>query len=418
MVDYKEKLLTILAEKYRNSKKDNGSSVIARRTKVTPDQLYRSYYKNDGDLEQINAVNQAAYRCQEKGFVTLEEKSFSNEIAAVYLVDEKILDVERYLKEQYGYLSKPEKKRYVEHLLEIYDGRSPAASLECERMRLALEKNKIPSNYLQTEKLLKALVFIENNQEELFIREASMLIYGDSKYLIEEMLHQVCKALRQVKNQPCTAEDLEDEILQEYHIVRERQKLQLKGNVSITIDNNTLELGAFSEGVEFFSDDRKRIQNIYIRDGALMTVENYTSWLRLSLPDTTLFYLGGYATREQRDFLKEIARKNPGLHFFHFGDIDAGGLYIHEHLCRVTGIPFELYQMSQKELQDPRYQFCLHPLTEQDRVRLNSLKQQKEYRELISYMLNQNVKLEQEIISYYLTRQPNKFETTSEPKDR
>ena len=413
MTDYKEKLLTMLTEKYRNSKKDGGSSVIARRTKVTPDQLYRSYYKNDGDLDQINAINQAAYHCQEKGFVTLEEKPFSNEISAVYLVDEKILEVERYLKEEYGYLSKPDKRRYVERILEIYDGRSPAASRECERMRHALEKNKIPSNYLQTEKLLKALAFIENNQEDLFIREASMLIYGDSKYLAEEMLHPVCKALRQVKNRPCAAEELEDEILQEYHIVRERQKLQLKGNVSITIDNNTLELGAFAEGVEFFSDDRKRIQNIHIRDGNLMTVENYTSWLRLSLPDTTLFYLGGYATREQRDFLKEIAAENPNLRFFHFGDIDAGGLYIHERLRRITEIPFKQYRMSQKELQDPRYQSCLHPLTEQDRVRLESLKRQEDYRELVSYMLNHNVKLEQEIVSYYLTCRPEKSGKTS-----
>ena len=102
-----------------------------------------------------------------------------------------------------------------------------------------------------------------------------------------------------------------------------------------------------------------------------MTVENYTSWLRLSLPDTTLFYLGGYATREQRDFLKEIAAENPNLRFFHFGDIDAGGLYIHEHLRRITEIPFKQYRMSQKELQDPRYQSCLHPLTEQDRVGWN-----------------------------------------------
>ena len=124
MADYKEKLLTILADKYRNSKKDDGSGVIARRTKVTPDQLYRSYYRNDGDLDQIDAVNQAAYSCREKGFVTLEEKSFSNEIAAVYLVDEKVGEVEQYLRERYGYLSKPEKRRYVEHMLNVYDGRS------------------------------------------------------------------------------------------------------------------------------------------------------------------------------------------------------------------------------------------------------------------------------------------------------
>ena len=80
--------------------------------------------------------------------------------------------------------------------------------------------------------------------------------------------------------------------------------------------------------------------------------------------------------------------------------MDAGGLYIHEHLCRVTGIPFQMYRMSEQELTDPRFAACLHPLTQTDRIRLESLEKQDAYRELAAYMLQQNVKLEQEIISY------------------
>ena len=41
-----------------------------------------------------------------------------------------------------------------------------------------------------------------------------------------------------------------------------------------------------------------------------------------------------------------------------------------------------------------------HPLTQTDRIRLESLEKQDAYRELAAYMLQQNVKLEQEIISY------------------
>ena len=130
-------------------------------------------------------------------------------------------------------------------------------------------------------------------------------------------------------------------------------------------------------------------------------MENYTSWLRCDSSKTALFYLGGYATRYQRDFLKKIFSDNPTLVYRHFGDIDAGGLYIHEHLCRVTGIPFQMYRMSRAELEDVRFQSCLHPLTEQDRVRLKSLEKQEMYRELAEYMLERGVKLEQEIVSFY-----------------
>lgn len=57
MVNYEEKMLEILVDKYRRSKKDKGTNVIERRTKLNPSQLYKNYSRNDGDMAQIEAVN-------------------------------------------------------------------------------------------------------------------------------------------------------------------------------------------------------------------------------------------------------------------------------------------------------------------------------------------------------------------------
>ena len=401
MAGYEEKMLTALAEKYRKSKKDSGTNVIVRRTRITPSQLYKGYNRNDGDMTQIEAVNQAAMHCRQMGFLTFETEKFSNEIRNIDLVDEKIEELEAYLEQTYHYESKASKRQYVEELIAVYSGRSPVAELECRKLRQALEKNRIPPKYLQAKDLLKALVFIENNREELFLREASMLIYGDSKYLEEAMLHPVCKALREFLGRPCGEDELEDEILEEYHIRREKQKLCLKGDVMLQNGGKELELGNFADGVEFFSDELDGIEHICVRVPEFITVENYTSWLRFRKEGAVSFYLGGYAARFQRDFLRKVQEDNPHLVFRHFGDIDAGGLYIHEHLCRVTGIPFQMYRMSCAELQDARFRSCLQPLTNQDRIRLKSLEKQGTYRELAAYMLEKNVKLEQEIISYF-----------------
>ena len=401
MAGYEEKMLTALAEKYRKSKKDSGTNVIVRRTRITPSQLYKGYNRNDGDMTQIEAVNQAAMHCRQMGFLTFETEKFSNEIRNIDLVDEKIEELEAYLEQTYHYESKASKRQYVEELIAMYSGRSPAAELECRKLRQALEKNRIPPKYQQAKDLLKALVFIENNREELFLREASMLIYGDSKYLEEAMLHPVCKALREFLGRPCGEDELEDEILEEYHIRREKQKLCLKGDVMLQNGGKELELGNFADGVEFFSDELDGIEHICVRVPEFITVENYTSWLRFRKEGAVSFYLGGYAARFQRDFLRKVQEDNPHLVFRHFGDIDAGGLYIHEHLCRVTGIPFQMYRMSCAELQDARFRSCLQPLTNQDRIRLKSLEKQGTYRELAAYMLEKNVKLEQEIISYF-----------------
>lgn len=403
METYEKKLLAALVEKYRKSKKDSGTNVIARRTRITPDKLYKAYKQNDGDLEKIEAVNRAVCGCRERGFLTFEQEGFSNEIRAIYLVDEKVEEIERYLEETYQYEPRYAMKRRLEELIVTYENGSPVAGHECEKLKRLVEANRVSQNYLQLEDKLKALVFIEKNERELFLREVSMLLYGDSKYLEENTLHAVCRTLREYLERPCREDEMEDEILKEYHIVRERQKLCLKGNMTIRVAGKELELGVFADGVEFFADELERLEWIHIHTPHFMTVENRTSWLRLKIPDAVLFYLGGYCARSQRDFLKKVSGDNPELSFWHFGDMDAGGFYIHEHLCRLTGIPFRLYRMSLRELKDPRFQSCLRPLTQQDRIRLKSLEKQELYRDLVMYMLEKNIKLEQEIVSFYGT---------------
>lgn len=400
-MNYEEKMLTALAEKYRKSKKDSGTNVIMRRTKLTPTKLYKDYNRNDGDISQIEAVNQAILQCSEKGFVTYEKEGFSNEIQSIYLVDEKIEEIESYLEIKYGYEPKSVKRKHVERLLALYGGRTPAAERECSKLRRALEQNKIPSKYHQTEDLLKALVFIENNEKELYLREASSLIYGDSKYLEENTLTAVCRALRDYLGRPCGETELEDEILGEYHIAREKQKLCLKGDIILHIHGKELDLRHLSNGIEFFADEMDKIEKVQVQTPFFTTVENYTSWLRCCGQEESFFYLGGYATRSQRDFLKKIYYDNPSLTYRHFGDIDAGGLYIHEHLCRATGISFQMHLMSRAELEDMRFQSCLRPLSDNDRLHLESLEKQEIYQNLAGYMLEHGVKLEQEIISYY-----------------
>ena len=400
-MNYEEKMLTALAEKYRKSKKDSGTNVIMRRTKLTPTKLYKDYNRNDGDISQIEAVNQAILQCSEKGFVTYEKEGFSNEIQSIYLVDEKIEEIESYLEIKYGYEPKSVKRKHVERLLALYGGRTPAAERECSKLRRALEQNKIPSKYHQTEDLLKALVFIENNEKELYLREASSLIYGDSKYLEENTLTAVCRALRDYLGRPCGETELEDEILGEYHIAREKQKLCLKGDIILHIHGKELDLRHLSNGIEFFADEMDKIEKVQVQTPFFTTVENYTSWLRCCGQEESFFYLGGYATRSQRDFLKKIYYDNPSLTYRHFGDIDAGGLYIHEHLCRATGISFQMHLMSRAELEDTRFQSCLRPLSDNDRLHLESLEKQEIYQNLAGYMLEHGVKLEQEIVSYY-----------------
>lgn len=133
-----------------------------------------------------------------------------------------------------------------------------------------------------------------------------------------------------------------------------------------------------------------------------MTIENKTSYQRMKDTSSAMMYLGGFANRYQIAFLKKVISDMPQVTYRHLGDIDLGGFLIHKHLCRETGKIFELYCMGIQQLSDIRFENCLRELTDHDRGRLEVLMEDTSYREVLMYMNAHNVKLEQEIVSYYM----------------
>ena len=87
----------------------------------------------------------------------------------------------------------------------------------------------------------------------------------------------------------------------------------------------------------------------------------------------------------------------PNITYYHYGDIDAGGFYILNHLRKKTGIKFNSFMMGIDELE--RFRDNCKKLTESDRKRLSLMLENaefNEFKETITYMLNNNIKLEQE----------------------
>ena len=66
-----------------------------------------------------------------------------------------------------------------------------------------------------------------------------------------------------------------------------------------------------------------------------------------------------------------------------------------------------MFSMSENELANPEFSSCLHKLTENDINALQKLNEIPEYHDVTAYMLENKVKLEQEIISLTLMRNTN-----------
>ena len=119
--------------------------------------------------------------------------------------------------------------------------------------------------------------------------------------------------------------------------------------------------------------------SVELSGASVITIENLTS----------------FHNSVKRDFIKLVYKCNPEAKFKHFGDIDAGGFYVLEHLKNKTEIDFEPFSMNIETLENNKSHWIA--LTANDRKRLCNLAEKfPDYKKTVGYMLENNCKLEQE----------------------
>ena len=428
--DYVREILDQLMKKYQNRAPRREGMKSQRRVMLKPAALYRHYADNNADISVKQEIHEAVDKLLDLGMVTADYLKFSTDIEKICLCEDKAEEIYRYLEEEYGDIPQGRLRQQAESLLEKYgqggdsSGISGCTGENSERsdetsgaeagslvapyicnVRLMLEK---PGYCPDPERIganLKMLRFMEGNREKLYVKEASMLVYGDSKWFEEHNYDEICSIARQALGMPQEEDERNDAVLARFGIYPTEQEIFIKGDWILEWKDHVIRTAGMKGGIAVLSGDIQDLVKIRVRSPRLMTVENKTSYQRMQPEGTALVYLGGFAVRYQVRFLEKVLQDNPELECLHFGDIDVGGFLIHRHLCRAVGSYFNLYRMGIRELEDPRFQLCRKKLTENDRSRMKGLMEEEEYREVLAYMDEHDVKLEQEIISYYEERE-------------
>ena len=435
--DYVREILDRLMKKYQNRAPRREGMKSQRRVMLKPAALYRHYADNNADISVKQEIHEAVDKLLDLGMVTADYLKFSTDIEKICLCEDKAEEIYRYLEEEYGDIPQGRLRQQAESLLEKYgqggdsSGISGCTGENSERsdetrgrsdetsgaeagslvapyicnVRLMLEK---PGYCPDPERIgtnLKMLRFMEGNREKLYVKEASMLVYGDSKWFEEHNYDEICSIARQALGMPQEEDERNDAVLARFGIYPTEQEIFIKGDWILEWKDHVVRTAGMKGGIAVLSGDIQDLVKIRVESPRLMTVENKTSYQRMQPEGTALVYLGGFAVRYQVRFLEKVLQDNPELECLHFGDIDVGGFLIHRHLCRAVGARFNLYRMGIRELEDPRFQPCRKKLTENDRSRMKGLMEEEEYREVLAYMDEHDVKLEQEIISYYEERE-------------
>ena len=226
-------------------------------------------------------------------------------------------------------------------------------------------------------------------------RDFSVKYLGDSK-LFESVQGKVIKI---IKDFDSNSYDSDEEVLAAYNIVKNTSYAIVKNKLIFKLNDCIIDLDKL--GFEYLLSDEmiRRLEIIDSNVTKVITVENLTSFYALDDKEAVIVYLAGFHNHTKQELLKKIYSKYLNAEYLHFSDIDAGGFWIYQKLKEKTGNPFIPYRKSVKELIDNKDN--LKKLTENDKKRLNKMlldSRFKVFKDTIKYMLDNNVKLEQEIL--------------------
>jgi len=393
------RILNELLDRYENSKTFTGSNKVSQKIFIKPDKLFPDY-ADDSNFEIFDRVNQAAYELQRKELVDIISQRNG-------VIQKLVLNLDK-LEDAYKICGRSSKKDIFIQIKEIWNKTAdetdkadpfyPMLAAYIARQAENMSRNRqiafFDGSINEYEALLRAIHEIVCNEKEQYIRDFSVQLFGDSKKLglLEEKIRTFLFEYGE--------SDDRETAIEEYGIVKTPSYVSIKGEAVISIAGQRLDLSKLRGDISLSTVTLEQIEDIEIAAQKVVTIENLTSFHSFCRKGFFAIYLGGYHNKLKRQFLRKIYEGNTDKEYYHFGDIDAGGFYIYEHLIRKTGIPFKLLCMDIACLKE--HQAAWRELSSGDRNRIKALLNKPEsegYREVLLYMLENNCKLEQEAVS-------------------
>lgn len=398
MTDYKKTIIELLLKKYYKRKSIYKDAIVNRRIELPMYKILKDYSEYNVDLQKKNQVNKDINDLVNRNLVTAKKLKLSEDYEKVYLCVENIENVEKYANETLGIIPRSFAADEITKVIDEYSDKGVIVHYYAIELRNIIENSSAPLDSNKEKDIFKILSFLEGNKQFLYLREASMLIFGDSKYLENNRKQKIATILYDYFSS--LGEDVfeEENLFERFNVYDTDQEICIKGPIIIEFQDEKINLESLNGGVSFSNKDITQIKKIIVNSDKVITVENKTSFLRMN-DDNCYVFLSGYATKTQIAFIKKLINENKEKTYMHFGDIDAGGFWIHKKLCEQTGMNFELFHMGKEDLENINYKNCLKELTESDLIRLIRLSKYPMYTECIEYMIQNSIKLEQEIIS-------------------
>ncbi len=405
--DYQNKILEKLLDKYERSKQNYDSTEKLRAIMIKPTDIYKDYDSDYSDIDEQSEFETDISELVNEEYITIRRKE--------KIISRIVLNVDS-LDKIYTLMKREPRKLAIQNEINLYKewiGKNELISRYCTHQIELLESGKTAKYKIKVaENLLRLLEFVLSNRQMILERELSIAVFGDTKIFEKEYRNKLLYVLKtygnyndliseieeEKDNEKEEREEIEHSILEELNIYSNPKYVYFKGCAEITFeDGNSYKLSS-DIPIALPMDKLNTIKSFMISDSAIMTVENLASYNRIYEKDYFVIYLAGYHNIAKQSLIKLIASQNDVKEWYHFGDIDPDGFLILENLKKKTGINFKPVYMSINELK--KYEKYTKKLEDNDTTKAQGLINKGLYVDIMEYMLKNNVKLEQEIVSW------------------
>jgi Uncharacterized protein conserved in bacteria C-term(DUF2220) len=254
--------------------------------------------------------------------------------------------------------------------------------------------------------LLAALAAAANLRAPALERKFSVQLFGDSKRF-DDLRNAVVRVLRQHDSESAVYGDDDGALLRAHLLERAPEFVPIAGPLVLQAKDRLLDLSPFAPSVAIPATTLRDATVSGCDADAAVTVENITSFSELvavKLPSVLAVYTGGFASPTVIALLRTIRAKRPDLPFFHWGDMDVGGLRILAHLRKNIG---EIRPLAMDVATFDLYSRHAQSLSGNERSGLMQLRDHPalaDCERLIEHLLETDQKLEQEAIEANLLK--------------
>lgn len=392
--------MNILLDMYENSVTYKGQNIKNQSFAIKPEKIFYDYNGDYTDQDKVDYFNREIQTLKDAGYVILDYIKGIPVISKIKLNINSVNEIYLVLKRE----DITEKRKREIEMYSQYMNIHYIMDAFCKKQMERLNNYKDAKYKFDVAiNILELLKYVLGNNSDIMERELSVAVLGDTKLFEKSYKSRICSIIEEYGELDLSSLDKKEKekaILEEYQVFSNPSYIFLKGNVEIHyIDGSSISITP-DNPLAILSEAITRIEIIKVNSNRIVTVENLTSYNRINDNKSTFIYLSGYHNTAKQRFLKKIAENNSGVSWFHFGDIDPDGYFILKNLVEKTGISFVPLYMDVQQLINYR-QYC-KPLEKNDIVKGNSLLKVNFYNEVMEFMLANNCKLEQEIISWLI----------------